>query len=168
MGLMAILAACGGGGQELKTQTFSANATFVSPTNKINSAVGRGGSGTDATSGADGYVVQTVYKRFVDEVLDAQTFDYKYYTGVMPGDYCTGQMSSGGVREEWCYYHTFYSGNTEATTGPSTTAFGKTFPGRTGAGTAANTTFTDVPVVIGQSYNIVVPSGGSLTIQYYQ
>lgn len=169
MGLMLMLAAGGSGGQVLQPPvTFTQNTTWVSPTDKLESAVGRGGSGTDATSGDDGYVRTTEYKKFVNGELVENTLDYKYFIGPTPANYCTAVDRSGGIHEETCYYHQFYEGDSPATTGPSATAFDKTFPGRYGAGTAANTSYTDVPVVKGQSYNIVVPTGGQITIQYYQ
>jgi hypothetical protein len=54
-----------------------------------------------------------------------------------------------------------------ATTGASATGFGKTFLGGTG-GAATPTNFTNVTVVPNASYNLVVPSGGSITITYYK
>lgn len=59
--------------------------------------------------------------------------------------------------------------------GAATTGVGKTFPGGTLTGSEpfrtavapVTTTFTDVAVTPGGSYPIVVPAGGSLTIQYY-
>lgn len=54
-----------------------------------------------------------------------------------------------------------------ATTGASSTGFGKTFPGGTG-GAASTTIFTDVVVTPGASYNLVIPAGGLITITYYK
>lgn len=59
--------------------------------------------------------------------------------------------------------------------GAASTALGQTFPGGTytgsypnGIGNAATTTtFTNVAVTPGNSYPIVVPSGGVVTLQYY-
>ena len=59
--------------------------------------------------------------------------------------------------------------------GTATTGFGRTFPGGTLTGTVpfrtavapSTTTFTNVAITPGTTYNIVVPSGGSLTITYY-
>jgi hypothetical protein len=59
--------------------------------------------------------------------------------------------------------------------GTATTGFGRTFPGGTLTGTTpfrtavapSTTTFTNVAITPGTTYNIVVPSGGSLTITYY-
>lgn len=60
-----------------------------------------------------------------------------------------------------------YAGTTPATTGASATGFGRTFPGGTG-GAASTTTFGATAVTGGQSYSVIVPSGGSITITYYQ
>ncbi len=59
--------------------------------------------------------------------------------------------------------------------GTATTGFGRTFPGGTLTGTEPyrtavappTTTFTNVAITPGTTYNIVVPSGGSLTITYF-
>jgi len=59
--------------------------------------------------------------------------------------------------------------------GAAATALGKTFPGGAYSGTypngtgsaATTTTFTNVAVTPGNSYSIVVPSGGEVTLQYY-
>jgi hypothetical protein len=59
--------------------------------------------------------------------------------------------------------------------GTATTGFGRTFPGGTLTGTEpfrttvapSTTTFTNVAITPGTTYNIVVPSGGSLTITYF-
>lgn len=59
--------------------------------------------------------------------------------------------------------------------GTATTGFGRTFPGGTLTGTEpfrttvapSTTTFTNVVITPGTTYNIVVPSGGSLTITYF-
>jgi len=59
--------------------------------------------------------------------------------------------------------------------GAASTALGQTFPGGTytgsypnGVGNAATTTtFTNIAVTPGDSYPIVVPSGGVVTLQYY-
>jgi hypothetical protein len=59
--------------------------------------------------------------------------------------------------------------------GASSTALGQTFPGGgysgsypNGTGSAASTTtYTNIAVTPGASYPIVVPSGGSVTLEYY-
>lgn len=60
-----------------------------------------------------------------------------------------------------------YIGTNPPTTGASATGFGRTFPGGTG-GPASTTTYGVTAVVGGQSYSVVVPAGGSITITYYQ
>ncbi len=58
---------------------------------------------------------------------------------------------------------------TSATVGASSTitSLSKTFPGGLG-GAGSNTTFTNVAVVPLTVYPVVVPTGGSVTISYYQ
>lgn len=53
-----------------------------------------------------------------------------------------------------------------ATTGASATGLGLTFPGGDG-GAPGTTTYTNVAVTPSTGYAISVPSGGSVTIQYY-
>ena len=58
--------------------------------------------------------------------------------------------------------------NAPPTNGSSSSAFGYTFPGGTSSSpTAPTLTYSNVPVTPGVSYAITVPSGGSITIQYY-
>lgn len=52
------------------------------------------------------------------------------------------------------------------TTGASATALGLTFPGGDG-GPPGTTTYNNVSVTPGASYFISIPSGGSVTLQYY-
>lgn len=70
-----------------------------------------------------------------------------------------------GIGNGWYFrIERYYEGYT--TVGASSTAIGRTFPGGDG-GPAGTTTFTNVSVTPGTSYSIVVPSGGSVTLQYY-
>jgi hypothetical protein len=67
------------------------------------------------------------------------------------------------------------NGYTQGNAGTASTGLGKTFPGGSYTGTYPNgvggvaptTSFTNVAVTPSASYPIVVPSGGSVTIQYY-
>lgn len=67
------------------------------------------------------------------------------------------------------------NGYARGNAGTASTGLGKTFPGGSYTGTYPNgvggaaptTAFTNVSVTPGASYPIVVPSGGSVTIQYY-
>ena len=52
------------------------------------------------------------------------------------------------------------------TTGAAATALGLTFPGGDG-GAPATTTYNNVSVTPGASYFVSIPSGGSVTLQYY-
>jgi hypothetical protein len=52
-------------------------------------------------------------------------------------------------------------------TGDNTTGFGKTFAGDTGSG-VATATYNNVAVTENTPYNLVIPTGGSITITYYQ
>ena len=55
---------------------------------------------------------------------------------------------------------------TAGTTGSSASGYGYTFPGGAG-GAAAEVIYNNVAVVAGQSYVLTVPSGGSITIEYW-
>jgi hypothetical protein len=87
------------------------------------------------------------------------------------GNVLNSQISGGG------FFGWTVSANYIAlgSAGTATTGFGKTFPGGTLTGTTpfrtavapSTTTFTNVAITPGTTYNIVVPSGGSLTITYY-
>lgn len=100
-----------------------------------------------------------------------------YYTnsyrarGVATSDgasYTWGNTSNNkvqGLGAGWYFnIERYYDGYT--TVGASSTAIGRTFPGGDG-GPAGTTTYTNVSVTPGASYSIVVPSGGSVTLQYY-
>ena len=138
---------------------------------KIESITGRGGEGYPATEGPDGYMRRTTYKEFrADNTQIGSTkTTYEFFEGPTPSDYCQGFMGSGTSyhHSETCYYHTYMDGDTNATFGPDTTAFGKTFPGGYG-GPASSASFTQVPVNPGQEYTLVVASGGSLSFNYFK
>lgn len=82
---------------------------------------------------------------------------WKSSGAILPSD-------SGSMYLAWQEYGPFVPGS-PATTGASTTGFGKTFPGGTG-GAAPVTSFGDVPVTPGQTYSIVIANGGYLTLSY--
>lgn len=56
----------------------------------------------------------------------------------------------------------------DAAPGASASGFGQSFPGGGAGSPAPTTSAANVAVVPLQSYQIVVPSGGSITITYYQ
>lgn len=55
---------------------------------------------------------------------------------------------------------------TAATNGDPTTGFGYTFAGGSG-GPATPVTYNNVSITPGATYNLVVPAGGSISIEYY-
>lgn len=165
------LAGCGGVPEPvLKSKTFTANETWPVPAGVtvFTTAIGKGAAGQPATSGEDGYLIRKEYEKRVNGVLTEATTNYEFkYGGPVPGDYCQNVDRSGGIQEKTCYYHTFYEGDTAATTGAAATGFGKTFPGGFG-GPASNTTFNNVAVTPLNPYQVIVPAGGSITITYYE
>lgn len=54
----------------------------------------------------------------------------------------------------------------DATNGAPTTGFGYTFAGGSG-GPATPVTYNNVPITPGATYNLVIPAGGSISIEYY-
>jgi hypothetical protein len=152
---------------------LTANTSWVAPftTSNIDTAIGKGAAGTPSDPG-------TYTTHYIDyltrrsdggvETLDGGTTTS---TGLAPADYCDPVQSEDSSTvyssSQRCYQFTQNYSPSSATTGASTTAFGKTFPGGTG-GAATNTTFTNIAVTPGGSYNIVVPSGGSLTFTYWK
>lgn len=159
------------------TQTFTGNATWPAPTttSRIDTASGYGRAGSPGTPSKTGWyrIVTTTYQRRdgqpqQDAVQEAPVFD----GSPKPGNYCDAPVQTPDSTVYYSYVQCYsYFSTTQAgtppTTGASTTAFGKTFPGGTG-GPASTTTFSNVIVTPGASYNIVVPSGGSLTITYFK
>lgn len=75
---------------------------------------------------------------------------------------------SGPVRSYGIAFvsYTRPGGTTAPTTGASATGFGQTFVGGTG-GAATSREVKNVAVTPGGSYQVVVPSGGSIVISYY-
>ena len=78
--------------------------------------------------------------------------------------YATGPSSGPATSNGSVSIHGTY--NVPATTGAAATAFGKTFAGGTG-GAAPTNSYTDVAITSGNSYPIVVPAGGQVTISYF-
>ena len=165
------------GAPELVTKTFTSNETWPVPLGVTNlvTVVGKGGDGEPARE-----VYRSVYTwervQYYTLRYDGRTFSTVVESGARdgktPDDYCTPSTfySSGAYTEIWyCFFHKDVSGRRTipATTGASATGFGKTFPGGVG-GPASAVTYSDVAVNPGQSYNIVVPPSGSITISYYR
>lgn len=163
------------------SQTFTANSTVTLPagTTQVD-MTGYGARGVNAKT-----VYRQQYKRDVTYygkrrsdgvvVVDFQQFDQEV-SGPMPVTtaYCDAPVATGSQSEysstQACYSNfrdTSYNDVTPATTGASATGIGKTFPGSTGNVQQTPVGFSNVPVTAGTPYNLVIPSGGSITINYY-
>lgn len=127
--------------------------------------VNGGGSGNFSYAIYDGYLNTNTYT-----LGSAQTT----YSGAIPGTasmvtspgwHVSGAVLGSDYGFSQVQYTQAYT--VPATTGADSTGFGKTFPGGVG-GAASTVSFTNVAVTSGSSYNVVVPSGGSITISYYQ
>lgn len=180
MSLMMLLAASGHKAAYVPTphtKTFTGNASFPMPAgvSLLDSIVGHGGPGQPAQPGTDYYYTR-VYTRYYRrdggpaDVVDENADGWGVGTG-NGYDYCDPPQdlpdSTVYYQQLTCYYYrvAFGQGATPATTGASATGFGKVFPGGTG-GPATDVTFTNVPVTANANYSVVVPPGGSITINY--
>lgn len=128
--------------------------------NKVNT----GGSGSEAA----GYLIYVQYPdqtstttssgaAWTDAVAGSALFtstSWGFDGEISPGD-------QGMARVQYTRKGAFIP----ATTGLSASAFGKTFPGGAG-GPATMTGYTSVPVTPGATYQVTVPTGGSVTITY--
>lgn len=177
MNLMMMLAACRS--RTLKTQTFTSNTTWVAPatTSLLETLTGKGGTGTAAyTREGYSYVerneAQGRLRSTGEWVVRSSTTGVGFSTSY-PTDGCgpsvpTDDETYSAYRS--CSYYSSISADTEvvpATTGGTTTGFGKTFVGGTG-GAATPATHNAVAVTSGASYPLVIPTGGSITITYYE
>jgi hypothetical protein len=175
------------------TKTFPiGTTTWTAPTttSRIDSASGYGAAGAPGDPGTPDTTTTTSKQvthnyRFLirRDGTGNDTVDEGYTDGWPPGgtayydNYVTYSESDSTVYSGAEDYHapetqtttTTTPGTpaTDPTTGAPTTAFGRSFPGGTG-GAASVTTLTNLIVTPGASYSIVVPTGGSLTITYYQ
>jgi hypothetical protein len=169
---------CGGRRRQV-TLTFTANGTWTAPftTSRIDTATGKGAAGSTTTTTTNGWysIATTTYHRRDGGTDQTASQSAGVFDGSpMPSNYCdptvyyTVEQSTVYTDSTKCYsFFATSKTDTTTTTGASTTAFGKTFPGGAG-GPATITTFSNVIVTPGASYNIVVPAGGSLTITYFQ
>lgn len=169
------------------TQTFTANATWVAPftTSNIDTASGKGQDGTPGTPDSYGPPPQQkIYQHFfkrrdggpddtTTEVGPAPTSEWPTGAPRPAGGSTTTPTPESTVYYEDVFIWSYAYGDpplipgTPPTTGPSASAFGKVFAGGYG-GPATTTTFNNIAVTPNGSYNIVIPSGGSLTITYWQ
>lgn len=184
--MMLLMTGGGSATRSLKTQTFTSNATWVAPatTSRLETASGNGAAGTPSeggTSDQHGWAIvyiDTYHRRDTGEADQVSEQGPNVLDGSpMPSDYCDPQqfytMADSSVYSDAtrCYLHINVTvpgtPGTPPTTGANTTGFGEFFPGGTG-GAASTVSFTAVPVTPNTGYPIVVPSGGRLTITWYE
>jgi hypothetical protein len=140
--------------------------SFQNDAVSVASHINGGGTGTDLDFHYTGHLADNTY--------DWATNSFPFNNAI-PGSatvsYSSGWKTTGAVVDGDIGFSTVawreYGTTTPATTGADTTAFGDTFPGGTG-GPATPTSFSNIAVTPGTAYPITVPSGGSLTITYYQ
>lgn len=98
-----------------------------------------------------------------------------YSTSTSGSPQTSGNITYSSLSGTFTFWGGGINGYAQGNAGTASTGLGKTFPGGTytgtypngTGGTAPTTIFTNVTVTPGASYPIVVPSGGSVTIQYY-
>ena len=149
------------------SQTFTSNGVWIGDASSVNMS-GYGARGADATPASwTSQQVRNSHRRTGS--FDSQGIGSRSGVGAKPADYCGNlvQTPSDPVYDYYqdCEYFTAVGGS-PATTGASATGLGRTFPGSLGNTTPAVTTFQNVPAVVGTSYNIVVPTGGSITLNW--
>lgn len=184
--MMLLMVGGGAGTRSLMTQTFTSNATWVAPatTTRLETASGSGAAGTPPSGGTPDQhgwftlFIDTFHRRDTGEPVQTSSQGPNVMDGSpMPDNYCDPQqfftLEESSVYSDvtTCYSHLSVTvagtPGTAPTTGANTTGFGQFFPGGTG-GAASTVSFTAVPVTPNTGYPIVVPSGGSLTITWYQ
>lgn len=137
----------------------------------LETLTGRGGVGQPGSPGSQSYSYeQTIV---YDRRDGGQDFNSQNGngSGPIPGPGgCTYTSTPGSTiytgYTQCVYYTDTSSGGSSPTTGPSTTAFGRTFPGGTG-GAASSRTDLKVPVTPG-NYTIFVAAGGTLSYTYLE
>lgn len=175
MSLMMMLAGARKKQPTQHTQTFTANGSFLVPPGATSiNMIGHGAAGSPGVDGTYVLTTRVVTNAFRrDGGLDVFTstddgwIGDNYATGV---NFCTPLTATPGnsvyYQQIICYYYNADNvGGYPETTGASATGFGRVFPGGAGGG-AANVSFNNVPVTAGSTYQVVVPSGGSITITY--
>lgn len=172
MSLLMILAASSRRRLQPFSQVFNQNGPFIVPSGvtSVNMS-GYGARGTDAgTVEVGGYntsFTTTSYEANGNSNSTSGSLGFSY--GPVPFDYCESGPGGGiYVYTVTCYYYS-YEGRNEyrpATTGASATGLGRSFPGSTGNIAPPTTNFQNVAVTPGANNNIIVPSGGRITISW--
>lgn len=162
------------------SQSFTANATITFPAGvtKVD-MVGYGARGRAGSSGRINKYKRDINYYGVRRSDGGTELDYTQRgvetSGVAPAfAYCDPPVGTAPNSEysstQACYSNfvdTSYNFNNPPTTGASATGLDRTFLGSTGDVAQTATSFTDVPVTSGTSYNLVIPAGGLITINYY-
>lgn len=174
----ALLALVFGSSSQLMVETITQNTTWTAPVgaSSITKASGFGARGTNAyTSTTQQYTqVTKLYKHKKTGGYDIETIGTSTgIPGAKPANYCDASYAvTDPVYDNYsnCYEFTDTSFDVyhPATTGAATTAFGNTFPGSTGNVVQTPVEFNNITITPGGQYNLVVPSGGSLTLTYYK
>lgn len=166
-----MLVACGGG--DLVTRTFTSTqiVTIPATVTMLYELSGKGQDGTPAIAGAFGYTTQSVTLSYnaQGEQEGSLTTDWgTTYGSRGPDNYCTTSgPDQAGYTYETCWFYEGFDESTPATTGSKTLGFGKTFPGGVG-GPAVPANYTNISVTPGMPYPLTIPTGGSITISYYE
>ena len=168
--------------RELVTKTFTKNAAVPIPqgVSRLESIVGKGAAGSPGTPGTPGQAGYTVTTNTAYRRRDNKPDDIILGSpsppipSPVPSDYCEERAIP--ISESVVYYsmfrcyqfdYKFVPGTgTNPTTGAAATGFGQTFAGGYG-GAATPREVKNVAVTPGGSYQVVVPSGGSIVISYY-
>lgn len=165
------------------TQTFTSSQTWVAPAGVtlVTSLTGKGQDGAPDTTytNPSTYTLTTTATEVFDNGASTGSVtswtDPATETSSVPAFYCTafGDYTLNGHYNR-CFCYEFAkntipgaSGGSPATTGADTVGFGHTFAGGYG-GAAETTTYNNVSVTPGTSYTMTIPSGGSITIIYFQ
>lgn len=157
---------------------FTKNGTVVFPPGVSAANIeGYGARGTNGNPGSSYYYeTRTIYgvRRSDGATVVVYVSPRTFRSGTSGAGYCDPPASTPTdptySANYTCYAYDGHgtSSPTPPTTGTSATALGKTFPGSYGNTAPQPTAFSEVPATAGTSYEIVVPSGGSVTISYYQ
>jgi hypothetical protein len=178
--------------KKLITETIMTSGNWAAPigVGMLPSLVGRGGSGTPYEPARDAVpgpmtkfkLIQNRYRRIdggPDDVEVYITRGDNAWPGTTPPD-ATVEVAPffDGTHDQITQLIAYGSEpypeilipampEEPETTGPDTTGFGRSFAGGVG-GIATPATFNDVIVTPGQSYALVVPTGGYITITYWK
>lgn len=160
------------------TETFTANKTWIAPAGvqSVN-MLGNGARGQDATSGQSYiYKTTTIYATRRSDgvrVTVSSSRNLEIFTNQSSG-YCDLLSNTPSdptySSNQTCYGYDGYfttTGNSP-TTGTSATGLGQTFPGSYGNVAPSFTSKPGVTVTPAQSYSLVIPSGGSISLTYYK